>query len=269
MERFLYRLSKSHHKDKFILKGALLLTVWQSPISRPTRDIDLLGITENNVENIIKIVKEICSMEVEQDGITFDGSTISGESITENADYEGVRIKFSGSLGSSRITMQLDIGFGDKIVPKAEMIHYFTILDLPVPILFGYSKESTIAEKLEAMVKFGSLNSRMKDFYDIWLLSRQFDFHGGLLTEAISKTFTNRKTKLPSDINVFLHTLLGDPLKERQWNGFIRSNRLEDAPHDFKTVINEISNFLVSPVKCIIRGTTCNAMWKFPNAWIE
>lgn len=89
------------------------------------------------------------------------------------------------------------------------------------------------------------------------------------MTEAISKTFTNRKTKLPSDIDVFLHTLLGDPLKERQWNGFIRSNRLEDAPHDFKTVINEISNFLVSPVKCIIRGTTYNSMWKVPDTWVE
>jgi len=152
MERFLYRLSKSRYKDNFILKGALLLTVWETPVTRPTRDIDFLGITDNSVENIITIVKEICRTEVERDGIEFDESTVTGERITEDADYEGVRILLGGSLGRASITLHLDVGFGDLIIPEAEDIHYSSMLGFPAPILRGYSKESTIAEKFEAMV---------------------------------------------------------------------------------------------------------------------
>lgn len=192
MERFLYRLSKSSYADNFILKGALMLTVWEAPLTRPTMDIDFLGRIENSVETLVKVTREICQQEVEPDGIVFDVTEVDAERIAEDADYEGIRIRFRGSLDTARFVIQLDIGFGDIIVPSPESMNYPTILDLPAPHLSGYSRESTIAEKFEAMVKLGILNNRMKDFFEIWLMSRQFDFDGTTLTEAISKTFSTR-----------------------------------------------------------------------------
>jgi predicted nucleotidyltransferase component of viral defense system len=189
MERFLYRLSKSPYADNFILKGALMLTVWEAPLTRPTMDIDFLGRIENSVETLVKVTREICQQEVEPDGVVFDVTDIDAERIAEDADYEGIRIRFRGSLDTARFVIQLDIGFGDIIVPSPESMNYPTILDLPAPHLRGYSRESTIAEKLEAMVKLGILNSRMKDFFDIWFMSRQFNFDGTTLTDAITKTF--------------------------------------------------------------------------------
>jgi len=269
MERFLYRLSKSGYRDSFVLKGALLLTIWEIPVTRPTRDIDLLGITDNSVENIITIVKEICRTEVERDGIEFNESTVAGERITENADYEGVRVRIRGSLGKTRITLQLDIGFGDLIIPEAEDIHYSSILGFPAPILKGYSKESMIAEKFEAMVKLGIFNSRVKDFYDIWLLSRQFDFECRILAEAITKTFTNRNTELPSKIGTLIHELKHDPSKEKQWVGFKRKNKLNNAPDEFSIVLDDISSFLSLPVKAIKVRNPCESRWNAPGPWVE
>ena len=160
MERFLYRLSKSPYAVNFVLKGALMLTVWEAPISRPTMDIDLLGRIDNSIEAIVAATKDICSQEVEPDGIIFKPAGIEGQHITEDADYEGVRVRFRGTLGAAQITMQLDIGFGDVVIPAADSLEYPTILDLPAPKLRCYSKKSTIAEKFEAMIKLGALNSR-------------------------------------------------------------------------------------------------------------
>ncbi len=268
-ERFLYRLSKSEYKDIFILKGALLLTVWQIPVTRPTKDIDLLGITDNRVENIITIVKEICKTEVERDGIEFDESTVTGESITEDADYEGVRVRLRGSLGRTIITLQLDIGFGNLIIPEAEDIRYSSILGFPEPILRGYSKESTIAEKFEAMIKLRVVNSCIKDFYDIWLLSRQFDFECRVLSEAILKTFKNRYTNIPSDIDTLVNKIKNDPSKENQWAGFIRKNKLNNTPDELSTVLDDIFSFLSLTVKVLKEKYPCKSRWKAPGPWVE
>lgn len=192
MERFLYRLSRSVHADKFVLKGALMLAAWQAPVTRPTMDIDLLGITDNGVDAIVTVVEDICRQEVGPDGLLFDASSVEAERIVEDADYAGVRVRFRGTLGTARITMQLDIGFGDVVVPKPEVVHYPAILDFPAPCLRGYSRESAVAEKFEAMVKLGVLNSRVKDFFDIWLLSRQFDFDGTIMAQALTETFVTR-----------------------------------------------------------------------------
>jgi predicted nucleotidyltransferase component of viral defense system len=194
IERFLYRLSKSPYADNFVLKGALMLTVWQAPLTRPTLDIDFLGRIDNRIETIVRVTREICRQEVEPDGIAFDIATIKAKRIAEDADYEGIRVRFLGSLGTARIVMQIDIGFGDIVIPSPEPLNYPTLLDLPAPQLRGYSRESTIAEKFEAMVKLGILNSRMKDFFDLWLMLHQFDFDGVTLAEAILKTFSTRGT---------------------------------------------------------------------------
>ncbi len=183
MERFLYRLSKSVHTDHFILKGALMLRAWNSPEFRPTMDIDMLVRSSNEEINIKAQIMEIMELEVEADGISFDPGSIRTEPITENAGYAGLRVRFIGFLGSARVSVQIDIGFGDIVFPDPEIVELPALLDYPAPKLMGYSRESTIAEKFEAIIKLGLLNSRMKDFYDIWLLSRQFSFDRAMLAE--------------------------------------------------------------------------------------
>jgi predicted nucleotidyltransferase component of viral defense system len=267
MERFLYRLSKSGYADRFILKGALMLAVWKAPLSRPTMDIDLLGKIDNNIEAVIAITKDICSQKVEPDGITFDPNDIRGERITEDADYEGVRVRFHGSLGTARFTMQLDIGFGDVVIPAPGSLEYPTILDLPAPELRGYSKESTIAEKFEAMVKLGALNSRMKDFFDIWLLSRQFDFEGQRLEAAIEKTFSTRGTDIQSEPIAFTISFAEDPAKVTQWRGFIRKNRLANVPQAFGEVMKAIGLFLGPAAESLAEKRPFKAIWRAPGPW--
>jgi len=176
MERFLYRLSLSEYSDKFILKGALLFRVWSSDVYRPTKDIDMLGKTDNNESNISKIIKEVLSTQVVPDGMNYDIKSLTTENINEDADYEGIRVIFTGSLDTTRAYIQIDIGFGDIVYPKPEKTEMLCILDLPAPSLLCYSRESAIAEKFEAMIKLKKINSRMKDFYDIWLLSKQYSF---------------------------------------------------------------------------------------------
>jgi len=176
IERFIYRLSKSPHADQFILKGALMFFAWCGPESRPTTDIDLLGKIDNRIDTITTVMKDACLTDVEPDGISFNADTVDAVRITEDAEYEGVRVRVHGSLGKTRVSIQIDIGFGDVIIPNASSVSYPAILDFPAPELMGYTMESTIAEKFQAMVKLGVLNSRMKDFYDIWFLSRAFDF---------------------------------------------------------------------------------------------
>jgi predicted nucleotidyltransferase component of viral defense system len=269
MERFLYRLSKSPYADKFVLKGALMLMVWEAPLSRPTMDIDLLGRIDNSIETLVEVTREICRQEVEPDGIDFDAATIKAERIAEDADYEGIRIRFRGSLDTARFIIQLDIGFGDIVIPSPEPTNYPTLLDLPAPRLRGYSRESTIAEKFEAMVKLGILNSRMKDFFDIWLMLRQFDFEGPILAEAISKTFSTRGTNIQAKPIALARAFGEDPEKAAQWRGFIRKNRLKDVPQNFAEVITAIAAFLTPIAEQMAAGRVFKATWKAPGPWVE
>ena len=208
MERFLYRLSRSTHADRFILKGALMLRIWHAPELRPTMDIDMLGRTNNEEASIVAQIRDILIVDVEEDGLTFDPGSTRAERITEDSEYEGIRIRFLCTLGSARIHMQLDIGFGDVVYPEPAESKFPTILDSLAPRLLCYSRESTIAEKLETMARLGVLNSRMKDFYDIWLLSRQFDFNGTDLADAVRLTFERRSTALPEEVEAFAESFI-------------------------------------------------------------
>jgi predicted nucleotidyltransferase component of viral defense system len=230
IERFIYRLSKSPHADQFILKGALMFSAWCGLESRPTMDIDLLGKVDNQLDTITTVMKDACLTDVKPDGMSFDANTVEGVRITEDAEYEGVRVRVHGSLGKARISIQIDIGFGDVIVPDARTMSYPAILDFPAPMLKGYTMESTIAEKFQAMVKLGVLNSRMKDFYDIWFLSQTFDFKGEVLTEAIEKTFEKRSTLINLEAALFDPSFGMDRDKDVQWKGFISKAKLFGAP---------------------------------------
>jgi predicted nucleotidyltransferase component of viral defense system len=269
MERFLYRLSKSRYADNFVLKGALMLTVWEAPLTRPTMDIDLLGRIDNSIATIVELTREICRQGVEPDGIDFDMEKVEAERIAEDADYEGIRVRFRGSLDTARIVMQLDIGFGDIVIPSPEPASYPTLLDLPAPHLLVYSRESTIAEKFEAMVKLDILNSRMKDFYDIWFILRQFDFEGSILSKAISKTFSTRGTNIQSEPVALTNSFAEDAGKAAQWRGFVRKNRLVDVPQNLVEVVAAIATFLTPIVEQLAAGRVFKGTWKAPGPWRE
>jgi predicted nucleotidyltransferase component of viral defense system len=265
MERFLYRLSVSEHKKKLILKGALMLVAWQAPSSRPTTDIDFLGKFSNSPEIIMLMVQDICETSVEDDGIVFNTDSISAESIDEDADYRGIRVRFTGKLDTARVVMQLDIGFGDILIPKAEMLKYPTLLNMPQPILKSYSRESSVAEKLEAMVKLGVANSRMKDFYDTWYLSHWFEFDGSILANAILATFKRRGTPLIDLPAVFTSDFTGNTQKQIQWKAFIEKNRLKDAPLTINEVVGEIQSFISPILTALIKKSQVQILWSAVN----
>jgi hypothetical protein len=268
MERFLYRFGKSRYADKFELKGALLFTVWRIPERRATLDIDFLARFDDQVTAIETVIRDVCNVPAEPDGLKFDPESVKGRRTKENADYEGVRVKFSGFLDRARIPMQIDVGFGDIVYPKTKVIDYPVILDFPKPHLKGYPKESVISEKFEAMIKLGLLNSRMKDFYDIWLLMGQFEFKGADLVEAIRKTFKHRKTDIPKNKPLFADEIY-DKRSDRQtlWSAFLRKEDIRYAPDMLSVTAKEIEDFLVEPVVAINREAAFDKIWKPPRGW--
>jgi predicted nucleotidyltransferase component of viral defense system len=267
IERFIYRLSKSPYADKFILKGALMFSAWCGPASRPTMDLDLLGKIDNRLEVITAVIKDTCLIDVEPDGIFFNAETVEAFRITEDAEYEGVRVRVHGGLGNARVSIQIDIGFGDVIVPSPEKVDYPAILDFPAPELKGYTMESTIAEKFQAMVKRGVLNSRMKDFLDIWVLSRTFDFKGEILAEAVEKTFENRNTPVKLNAAIFGPSFGKDKDKNVQWQGFIRKTKLINAPESFEEVIAVVKLFLEPIAASLNKRHAFNSIWNAPGPW--
>jgi len=265
MERFLYRLSQSPHADKFILKGALLLRIWQSPQFRPTMDIDLLGNTSNEEAALVSQILEIMSAEVAPDGLTFLPGSVTSESITADARYHGVRIQFMAELDTIRLNMQTDIGFGDLVLPGPERLAMPTILDSPSPRVLCYSRESVIAEKFEAMLVLRELNSRMKDFYDIWLLSSRFNFDGERVAEAMAGTLKQRGTELPPKIVAFSREFMVD--KQVQWLAFHKKVSTEHVPDDFVVVATRVKGFLEPVVKAIRSDSALPEKWVAPGPW--
>lgn len=211
MERFLFRLAQSPFADRFVLKGALLLTAWRAPMARPTIDIDLAGRRSNELDHIQELVGTVCDVVAEPDGIEFNRDSIEVTRIKEDADYEGVRVNFHAVLAKARVPMQIDIGFGDVVVPGPTEIEYPTLLDFPPPVLQAYPRETVIAEKLEGITKLGLLNSRMKDYYDIALLSRMYPFEGENLISAIVATFRHRETKIEAEPIGLTDAFYADP----------------------------------------------------------
>lgn len=268
MERFLYRFGRSKYADKFILKGALLFTVWQIPERRTTLDIDFLARYDNQVASIEAVIRDVCDVSVEPDGLIFEAKTIQGRKIKEDADYEGVRVKFKGFLERAHIPMQIDVGFGDVVYPKTKVIDYPVILDFPRPQLKGYPAESVISEKFEAMIKLGLLNSRMKDFYDSWLMIRQFNFNGLDLAETLKRTFEHRKTDLPAGKPLFAEEIY-DEKSDRQtlWKAFLRKGNIKHAPETLAITAKEIEDFLIEPLDAIHKGKEFVSEWKAPGPW--
>jgi hypothetical protein len=267
LERFLYRLGCSPFRQQFVLKGALMLTAWQSPYARPTRDIDLLGRTDNAVEHIVSTFQVICRETAPEDGLVFDADSVAGESIIEAAGYAGVRVRFAAHLGKARIPMQIDIGFGDPVVPAPSPVKLPTILDLPVPELQGYTRESMIAEKVQMIVYLAEVNSRMKDFYGVWWLATHFDFDGSLLAQAIHETFQWRQTPLSLTSVAFSGRFTKDETKQGQWRAFIRRLRLDDAPSTLSEATENIAAFILPVFQALVEQEHFDQYWQPGGPW--
>lgn len=241
IERFLYRLSVSPHAKKFFLKGGLMLKVWDAEDHRATMDIDLLARTSNKIENLKQIINEVALIKLEKDAIIFNCQNLIVRRAQTGGEYEGASASFSATLVKAHIPILIDIGFNDLIIPEPRMIHYPTLLPLPAPKLLGYTPETVMAEKLESIIKLGLINTRMKDFYDIWTLCRSHKLNSNTTKLAIEKVFSNRKTKLeyPSS---FSKAFYEAPATQQRWNNFLSA--MGKDPIALQDIIFEISNFI-------------------------
>lgn len=252
MERFLFRLSESVYKDRFILKGALLFKVWDIADSRATLDIDTLARTSNSLESIISIVKELCEKSPStQDGIVFPSTSVSGEVMQLQREYEGVRIRFKAQIDSTRIPMQIDIGFGDIVTPSPDDVEYPTLLDFPAPKLKAYPPQTVIAEKIHTMVEKGDSNSRIKDYYDVWLLFRQTGISLPGLKLALLRTFKTRGIDFDLDLAI---SAIRQYAKHSQtqilWEQFKRKELPEVHHYDsFQDLARDLLDFLAKELK--------------------
>ena len=267
LERLLFRLSESKYADNFVLKGAFLYLIWTDQPYRPTRDLDLLGFMENSSERLIAVFKDLCGMD-QDDGLVFQAGSLLAEEIREDLEYNGLRMTLMAKLGVAQIPLQIDIGFGDMVTPRPRYENFPTILSMPAPRIRVYSKESVISEKYEAMIRLGIANSRMKDFYDIWILAKEFAFHGPNLSRAIQATFRKRKTALPENTPLALSPdFHQDPVKQGQWRAFLTRSRLRIPAGDFVDIIDLIHSFLLPPTKALNRGKPFKMMWPAGGSW--
>lgn len=268
LERFLYRLAQSQYRDQFILKGALLFELWTHRPYRPTRDLDLEGQGENSITRIKRSFPEIMSQAVEDDGLVFDPKSLRVAIIKEEQEYEGLRVNLVARLERAKITMQVDIGFGDVIVPPPTEIQYPALLDFPSPHLRAYPRETVVAEKLEALVKLGMTNTRMKDFYDLWRLSQDFDFDGALLVAAIKSTFNRRGTEIPPGAPLALTDEFSrDTQKARQWEAFLKKSGLEQDCATLQAVAADLARFLIAPLQAVSTAQPFPLTWPKAGSW--
>lgn len=252
LERLLFRLSQSPYADRFVLKGAMLMMSWFNDPHRGTRDLDLLGFGDPSEDAMLATFRDILSQDVE-DGVVFDPETLRVDRIREELDYGGLRLRAMASVGGARINLTIDIGFGDALEPGVEVVDYPVMLDLPAPRLRAYARETVIAEKFQAMVALGRANSRMKDFYDIWILSRSFSFEDDRLSRAIAATFMRRKTAIPSELPDALTLAFAlDEQKQRQWRAFVEDVAPASAP--LTEVVSELAEFLMPHAEGAIRA---------------
>ena len=266
LERMLYRLSISKQRDQFLLKGALLFDLWFDVPHRPTHDADFLGFGSAEIPRIEALFQEVCQIDG-GDGIVFQPATVKADEIRKEANYAGVRVTLMGILDGARCPVQMDIGFGDAVVPGPEEVFYPVILgDMARPCLHVYPRYTVVAEKLEALTSLGMLNSRMKDYFDLWVLGRHSDFDGAVLSRAIQATFERRRTIIPDGVPTGLSDeFSNDPLKTRQWHAFLRKNALEEVP--LVAVVEGLRDFLLPVLCAIATGGSYDHPWRAGEGW--
>jgi hypothetical protein len=268
IERLLYRLSRSEHASQFVLKGAMLFRLWADQPHRPTRDLDLLGKGEPSPELLAQVFRDVCGVSVEDDGLTFDPDSVTAGRIREDQEYEGVRVECRAHLGQARINLQVDVGFGDAVSPRPSEITYPVLLDFPAPVLRAYPRQAVVAEKFQAMVALGLGNSRMKDFFDLWVLARGFAFDGPSLAGAIRATFRRRRTILPAEPPLALTPAFGtDAAKTRQWAAFLKRSKLDASGAGLEEVCAFLNGFLMPPTLALAAGEEWTKDWPPGGPW--
>ncbi|MDZ4655204.1 MAG: nucleotidyl transferase AbiEii/AbiGii toxin family protein [Coriobacteriia bacterium] len=270
MERFLFRLSQTRWSDHLVVKGAVMLRVWDAAVARPTRDIDFLGRVDNTPDAIRDIVAECLSIQLD-DGLAFE-SEINAVPITVENRYPGVRAKVAGDLGGARFVLRLDVGIDDAVVPDPGWVDYPVLLQDQVPRILAYQPATAVAEKFQAMIEIGLANSRMKDYHDIWMLSRTLEFDGQDLADAIRATFQRRDTELPSETPAELtREYTGQPETSRMWDTYRKgfSASACDLPEDLQDVADAIAMFVMPAAIAAASGAAFGKTWTPTSGWAQ
>lgn len=265
LERLLFRLSVSNYRESFVLKGAFLFLAWGESVERPTRDLDLLAEGASDIERLERIFRELCELEVESDGVVFVADTVRGRMIREQAAYDGIRINLDVRLGKAALQLQIDVGFGDAVVPPPIEIEFPVLLEFPCPKLRGYRPETVVAEKCEAMVALGLVNSRLKDYNDLWRLASTRDFEGPVLALAIRAVFERRQTAIPDGIPAGLT----DAYSEQwgvQWFGLLNRFGVDDPPSLMET-LDLLRRFLLPVFESLAADEELENTWTPPGGW--
>jgi hypothetical protein len=268
IERFLYRLSQSEHADSFVLKGASLFHFCADASHRPTRDIDLLSRGSSDPARLKEFFEQVAGLEMGDDGMTFDPSSIYTEPIRREEEYEGVRVHLKGRLGTARLSLQIDVGFGDAVTPRPRKRLLRGLLDFEPPQMRIYPWETVIAEKYQAMVDLGMTNSRMKDFFDLRHIAREFEFEGKILSKAIQATFRRRKTDLPEGCPLALTLkFTQDPAVGARWRAFLQRSKLRGPVPDLASVADEIWAFLRPVTEALLAQSSFEKAWNPGGPW--
>ena len=270
IERLMYRLSRSSHADQFVLKGAMLFSLWMEDTHRPTKDLDLLGIGDLSSDVLREIFREICETEVEDDGVEFLKEHITITEIREAEIYQGLRVKVSGRLANTQLNVSVDVGFGDAITPRPKKQTYPVLLDLPPPKIRTYPKETVVAKKLDAIIVLGLANSRMKDYFDLWTLATHFEFEGSLLQRAIKATLKRRgRTLTTPALSGLQPEFAHRPAKQTQWKAFLRRILPEHLDLDLEEVVSVIHEFLNPVLEAMAADQTFQKDWEPEHGWTK
>ncbi len=266
-ERLLYRLARSPHRERFVLKGAALFDVWGDWSHRVSRDVDLLGLSDESAERMRLVFRDLAALDVAPDGIEFEAGSVSVEPIRERQDYGGYRVKLRARLGTARLSLQVDIGFGDAVTPEIVEAEYPTLLALPAPRLRMYPRETVVAEKFEGLVRLGTANTRLKDFLDLWEMAQSFDFDGESLSSALDATFKRRRTPLPAGTPVGLSPeFAADDQRRRQWSA-LASRAGGSGPAEFESAVATLRRFLLPPAASAAGGPRFARRWAAGGDW--
>lgn len=268
LERLLFRLGESTHRRSFVVKGALMFSVWSMDLHRATHDLDLLGFGPAEADRMEGLFRELCDLDSEDDGVVFDRATVRATPIREDLDYSGIRVRLVGRLGTARLGLQVDVGFGDAVSPRPEWTNLPALLDQPPPRLRVYPREAMVAEKFQTIVDRGMANSRMKDYFDLYILSREFDFEGQVLVDAIRATFQRRQTPIPGETPVGLSDRFSvDETKTIQWNAFCRKSRLQSEAPLLPEVVDTLGRFLMPVTKALGGEGSLDLSWTAGGPW--
>jgi predicted nucleotidyltransferase component of viral defense system len=269
IERLLYRLSQSEYSTQFILKGAMLFTLWSSSPQRATQDLDLLGFGESSITHLEEVFRRLCQLELEElDGLEWRPDLLKIQPIREEDQYQGLRVHLVARLAVARITVQVDIGFGDTVIPAPEIVSFPTLLSFPAPQVRSYPRETVVAEKFQVMVSLELVNSRIKDFYDLWVLARHFAFEGPTLCQALQATFERRNTPLPTEPPVaFTSIFAQDREKQRLWLAFLRKNQIEAEGATLSDVVALLEQFLLPPAAAQALNQPFAHHWPAGGSW--